>query len=899
MERIDSPHSKEVDEVFSELNAKMEGLSGAEARVRLHRFGLNELSEGSGTSLLFLILKQFKNWLVIILIVAAIISVLAGQIIDAWVIIIVVLVNSAIGFSQEYHADKAIEALRKVMVKTAKALRDQKLLAIPASELVPGDVVILEEGDRIPADGRIFMASNFRTKEASLMGESLPNSKQIIAIDRKTALADHTNMVWKSTYVVSGYARAVVTATGERTQVGEISRTLGQIVDQRSSFIKKTDLLARQMSVVAISSAVLIFLVGYFVRAFEINDILLTSIAALVAAVPEGLPAVITVVLAIGAKRMAKRNAIVREFTATETLGAVTAILTDKTGTLTRNTLTVRKVYVAGSDEFDVTGEGWLPVGNFKQGETIIDVTQRSALNKLFRIAAISNNAEINFRKESKTHELVGDPTEGALGVLARKGGLLPKEFQGFKVADLPFNSDAKFRATLWKEQDAAELMVVGAPEKLMERSKYILTSGRQLEMSDEERGHLQRKIIAWSDQALRVIALAYKPCQKHEINHQDADELIFVGIVGMIDPPRSATKVAVQKCRAAGIRVIMVTGDHVNTAVAIAKASGIIEETSRDQVQALSQQQLERLGDDEFDQAINRVSVFARLTPKMKLRIADRLQALGHLIAMTGDGVNDAPALKKADVGVAMGVIGTDVARESADVVLADDNFSTIVSAVEEGRIVFTNARQASFFLVTTNIAESATLLLAIFLGLPLPLTATQILWLNLVTDGFTGLALATEPGHGKIMEAPGKKNEQILTKQILPFLIINVALMVILSLSVFLHFRTESIALAHAGVFTVMAFCQLFNVFNLRSIRQSAFAIGFFTNRYINLAVGISVLLLVLVVQVPFLANIFHFQPIGASDFFIIVLLASSVLWSGELYKYLVNVSSANMGK
>ncbi len=891
------PHSLEIKIIIDELTSNINGLSNKDAQKRLAIYGPNEIPEAKSISLFLLLLKQFKSWLVIILIIAAIISWMTNHVLDTWVIIAVVFVNAGIGFSQEYRADKAIASLRKMIVKTAKVLRDGKLITVLSTQLVPGDVMILEEGDSIPADGRIILSKNFRTMEASLTGESLPISKNEKIYPKETALADRKNMVWKGTFVAGGYARIIITGTGLKTAIGDISETLGKIEPKRTNFMKKTDVLAKYMSVIAITSSVLIFLIGYFYRHFDINEILLISIAALVAAVPEGLPAVISIVLAIGASRMAKRNAIVRDFTATETLGAVTAILTDKTGTLTQNSLTVRKVFIPGESDYTVTGVGWFPAGNFIQQKNIINAEENSALQKLLKIAAISNNSEFRHKKKTNTYELIGDPTEGALSVLARKAGIRNEKIHHKKIDDLPFDSTIKLRATLIKKDEFHELYVTGAPEKLLERSKFVLTSHGKSKLKKKEKEEIQQKISNWSDHSMRVIALAYKKQDTNKIDEQAIDNLVFVGLTGMIDPPREDSKEAVIKCKQAGIRVIMVTGDHVNTAVAIAKTTGIIDDIAKNDVVALTEQQLLQLDKNEFDKAIKNISVFARLTPKMKLRIAERLQAMGHLIAMTGDGVNDAPALKQADVGISMGIMGTDVARDSSDLVLADDNFATVVNAVEEGRIVFTNSRQTSFFLVTTNIAESATLLISIILGLPLPLTATQILWLNLVTDGVTDMALATEPGHGEIMKSsPLRKDENILNKKVLPFLFINVTLMVGLSLAAFYYYRYDSVEKARTGVFIIMAFTQLFNVFNLRSIPKSVFEIGLFSNKYINLAISISVLLLILVTEVPFLATLFNFRSLYIVDFIILFALSSLVLWAGELYKSLIRGTSKN---
>ncbi|MEN8186699.1 MAG: HAD-IC family P-type ATPase [Bacteroidota bacterium] len=884
------PHSLNIDEILSELDCNTNGLSESDAQERLQVYGLNELPEGKTASLFLLLLKQFKSLLIIILIIAAIISWAIGHIIDTWVIVAVVLINAGIGFLQDYRAEKAIASLKKMIVKTAKVIRNGKLIVISSSQLVPGDIMVLEEGDRILGDGRIFHSKNFRTIEASLTGESIPVSKSTEKLPKEIPFADRKNMVWSGTFVAGGYAKAIVTGTGLNTAIGDISETLGKIEEKRTNFMIKTDVLAKQMSVIAFVSTILIFLVGYYYRNFPVEEILLISIAALVAAIPEGLPAVITIVLAIGANRMVKRNAIIREFTATETLGAVTAILTDKTGTLTQNTLTVKKVFTPGSSDYSVTGSGWFPAGNFVKKEVIIEPDKNKCLQKLLEIAAISNKSEFRFDEKSKTYELIGDPTEGALSVLARKGGIQTDQYKQFRIDDLPFDSDKKFRATLLNTEDHNELLVIGAPEKLLKISTSVLTQQGESKLKENTRTEISKKITGWSNQALRVIALAYKRVNSDRIDENSIDDLTFVGLTGMIDPPRPDSKEAVKKCKDAGIRVVMVTGDHINTAVAIAKETGIIDDEADNNIISLTEQQLLQLDENEFDEAIKNVSVFARLTPKIKMKIAKRLQSMGYLIAMTGDGVNDAPALKQADVGISMGIMGTDVARDSSDVVLADDNFATIVSAVEEGRIVFTNSRQTSFFLITTNIAESVTILISIAMGFHLPLTATQILWLNLVTDGVTDMALATEPGHGEILKKDHYlKNEQILNREILPFLIINVCLMAGLSLATFFHYMDENIAKARTGVFIMMAFTQLFNVFNMRSIKQSVFKIGLFSNKYINIAIVVSVLLLILVTEVSKIASIFNFESLNFTEFMTLFLLSSSVLWAGELYKKL----------
>lgn len=885
-----NPHALSIEETMRLWGCKLDGISEEVKELRaLH--GWNELPEISAMTWWKILLKQFKSLMFIILLVAAIIAFFAGHHTDTYVIIAVVIINAMIGFIQELKAERTISSLKKMIVHKARVVRNGITFMIPSRELVPGDIIVLEEGESIPADGRLIEAKNLQCMEASLTGESIPISKDCEAVPVETVIADRKNMVWKGTFVASGYAKVVVTSIGLNTAIGEISRTLSGIKREKTNFQKKTNVLARQMVIIAILSTVSLFLASYFSRNYEMDQILLVSMAALVAAIPEGLPAVLAIVLAIGSRRMAKRNAIIRDFTSVETLGAVTTIITDKTGTLTQNTLTVKKIGGLGDSDYHVSGEGWSPIGNFTKNNKIIDPNNDKVLSRMIKIAAISNNSEIKHNIQKNQYELMGDPTEGALLCMSRKAGFnLLEEETKQKLDDLPFNSKLKIRATLLANGEIKELLIVGAPEKILQLSTQILTEKGEVKMSDHDREALHNKIESWSDDAMRVIGLAYKKVNSKtvKIEEQDLNDLVFAGITGMIDPPRPDTRKAVENCKKAGIRVIMATGDHINTAIAIAKSVSIIDSDDSNEILALSEKQLLQMDDQEFDEAIKKVNVFARLTPNVKLKIAERLQVMGELIAMTGDGVNDAPALKKADVGVAMGIMGTDVARDAAQVVLADDNFASIVAAVEEGRIVFTNARQTSFFLVTTNFAEITTLITLIFLGLPMALTATQILWLNLVTDGVCDIALATEKGHNDVLEEkPVNKKEKILNKTVLPLILIMTVIMTTLSLLVYFHYLPEGIEKARTTVFIVMAFTQLFNIYNMRSLKKSVFNIGFFSNKYINIAIVVSIIIQIIIIEVPFFERIFSFQPVSALEFVVLVTMASLVLWSGELYK------------
>ena len=881
-----------TEEVLERLKTTSSGLSEDEAKKRMERFGPNEIAEAAHEPLWLLFLKQFKSLLVLVLLIAALLSYLTGNIVDVYIIMAVVLIDASIGFFMEMRAETAVSALKKMLNPQAKVIRDGEQLVVHSRVLVPGDLIVLEEGDSIPADGRLVEARNVRTVESALTGESLPESKFTEPIEAVTPMADRKNMLWKGTFVVAGYGRAVVAGTGINTEIGRVAETLSSIKSGKSHFQMKINRLAAQMGAASVFFAAVLFAVGWFMLDMDLKDLFLISVAAMVSTIPEGLPSIIAVVLAIGTHRMAKRNAIVREFTSTETLGAVSTIITDKTGTITENALTVRKIFVTDRSpqhEIEVTGEGWFPAGNFISNNVVMEPASLPAVMQLLKIAAYSNNASIRHISESDTYELSGDPTEGALLVLARKGGIAAVNTAVEKISDLPFNSNLKMRASLLREGGKSSLLVVGAPEKILSLSNKCLYRDGEKEMDNAATGEVKNKVNEWSSQAMRVIALAYKPWHKNDFDQEDVNELVFVGLAGMLDPPRAEVKEAIQNCRKAGIRVIMATGDHISTAVAIARSVGIIRDGDDSQIVGLAEEQLLALDAMEFDDAISTVNVFARLSPGTKLKIAERLQQMGQLIAMTGDGVNDAPALKKADVGIAMGIMGTDVARSSAKLVLADDNFATIVSAIEEGRIVFTNARQASFFLITTNAAEITTLIVAVSLAMPMPLTAIQILWLNLVTDGIGDMALAAEKGHGDVLnEKPLKKEERILNKSILPFLLLNVVIMAGLTIAAYRHFLPQGVETARSAAFTVMSFTQLFNLYNMRSLKRSLREIGLFSNIYITITMLSSSAITIIIIFVPFFQGIFGFGPISYGSFSLLVALSSTVLWATEIFKY-----------
>ncbi len=883
MEKEENFHSRKLDEIFSDLRSNPNGLEDKDAELRLKNQGRNILPEKKKSSQVFAFIKQFHSFLIYILIVAAIISYFFGHIIDVYVISIVVLINASIGFVQEYRAEKSISALKKLIVNYAKVYRSGELIKVNSADLVPGDVILLEEGDRIPADARIIETRDLRAVESSLTGESAPVEKSENVLPEKTNLADRTNIVFLGTFISSGTAKALVVLTGSKTALGQIAVSIEEIKPERNHFKQKTDTLALQMAIIAFIGAAIVFLIGFFFRGFLFSEIFLLTIASLVSGIPEGLPAVLAIVLAIGAYRMSRKNSIIRTLPATETLGVVDTIITDKTGTLTKNTMTSRIVFLLCQNEIKVSGFAWNPQGEFFQNGEKINPQSNQHLIKILNISALCTKATLV--KENSEYNIIGEPTEASLVVLAEKAGLKKSSLlkQVRIIDEMPFSSQQKYRASLVSCKGRNEIYSIGAPEVMLKKSQYILKNGRKTRLIPQDRSIISRKIESLTEKGMRVIGLAYKESTKSKISDSEIKGLTFAGLVAMIDPPRPEVKDAIEKAKKAGIRVIMVTGDHKGTAVSVAKEIGLIEDES-----ALTEQDLLALSEKEFVSAVLKTSVFARLTPQMKLRICSTLQRQGHIVAMTGDGVNDAPSLKKANVGISMGIMGTDVARESSEMVLADDNFASIISAIEEGRIVFSNSRRTSFFLVTTNFAEHATIISSLLLGMPLPLLPTQILWLNFVTDTGSGLGLASEPGHKETLNRkPLNSKENILTKEIIPFFIFMTIIMASITVFTFSRLLPFGIEVARTGAFAAMTITQWFNAYNLRSLRRSLFKIRPFSNKYLNIAILASIFLFLCVIYLPFLQSIFRFSYLPVKSLLLIALFSSSVLISGEIYK------------
>ncbi len=888
---MQSWHAKSKEEIFEELKTSEKGLSSLEAKKRLEVYGANAITEKKNPSRILKFLKQFNSPLIYILVLAMIISFSFGQIVDGYVILVVLLINASIGYVQERKAEKAIQSLQKLIVSYAKVYRDGQLIKIPSSQVVVGDLIYVEEGDKVPADARIIEIKDLRTQESSLTGESLPEEKSSNVISHAVSLVEMSNILFMGTMVVSGSAKAIVVETANKTAIGQVAKSLQEVIQPQMHFTKKVNQLAFQAGMLALIGASIIFIIGYFFNKLEFFELFLFTLASLVSAVPEGLPAVLVIVLAVGASRMAKRNAIIRHLPAVETLGVATVIATDKTGTLTQNKIKVEKI-ISSQGEFDVSGNGWETLGKFFKEKETINPSKFKTLEKTFSISAVCNKS--NILVKDGDYEVIGDPTEASLLVLAKKASVTKENSSEKIIDDFPFSSNLKFRATLVEKQNKKELFVVGAFENILSESIYLLKDHKE-RMERQTKDELIKKAESLSRNGYRVLAIAYKELHKENaVSPQLVHDLVFVSLVAMKDPPRLEVKDAIKKAKAAGIRIILKTGDHKETAVAIAKEIGLV--WGKD-VKVLTEVELERMNPWEFNEAVRKVDIFARVTPKMKLKIIQSLQEQGEIVAMTGDGVNDAPALKKADVGVAMGIIGTDVARESSEIVLADDNFASIVNAIEEGRIVFQNVRQTSFYLVSTNVGEQVTIVSTMVMNLPLPMLPIQILYQNLVTDTFNGIGLALEPGHHDVLnQKPRKKEEMIINKELGSFILIVAGLMALGTVPLFIYFLPQGIDKAHTVAFASMTLFQLFNVSNMRSLDKSIFKIGLFSNKWVIYSILISLAGMLSVIYFSPLANIFGFVPLKVSEIMIIALVASSVIIFGEIYKLVFHRNKSN---
>ncbi len=872
-------YAASAEESLKKLGSSPDGLSSAEAEKRLQEYGPNKFQEHHPPSLLHIFISQFKSFIVFILIAALVISALLGEWVDAVVIGVIVIFNALFGTFQEYRAEKAMEALEQMTAPHAKVLRNGRERVIPADGVVPGDIVVLDAGDAVPADVRIIQAFSLHCNEAALTGESVPDAKFSDSVGLKATVGDRNSMAYAHTTVTSGHGKGLVTATGMHTEMGKIAGMIQTIRDTETPMTRRLNELGKKLGALVLIISTLLFLIeivetpavlGAFLsfsgdisalaaslEAGGIMELFLVAVSLAVSAIPEGLPAVVTVTLALGLKRMAGEKAVVRKLPAVETLGSTTVICTDKTGTLTRNEMMVTHLY-AGGKEVNVTGEGYATKGEFSS-------PLNAELKRLLFIAAHCNDAELI----EEDNAIIGDPTEGALAVAAEKAGISKGRH---RVDELPFDSHRKLMTTI---HDSRGLMAMckGAPETVLGICESILINGKEMKLTPAMRKRILETNLHWASGALRNLGFAYKKL-KHGYEKGSVEKgMVFVGLAGMIDSARPEAKFALAKCRTAGIRVIMITGDNPATAVAIGRELGLIEEGDV----SLTGAQVERMSDEALRETVDDVSVFARVSPEHKLRIVQALQARGEVVAVTGDGVNDAPALKTADIGIAMGITGTDVSKEASDIILEDDNFATIVKAVEEGRRVYGNIKNFIKYLLSANFDEIIVVAVAAFVGWPLPFIPVQILWINLITDGFPALALGMDPPDPDVMKDKPRLKEESVFHGILPVIIMAGGLAAISSLIGFWYGLPDGIEKARTMAFTISVLFELGFVFNCRSAHQSVFNGGFLSNKWLLAAVGLGLVLQLSVIYIPFLQVMFGTAPLGAVDWVIVLVAAS----------------------
>lgn len=960
-------HNLDIAQTAAELKTDIStGLTAAEAQRRLAEGGRNVLPTGEETSLLKILISQFADVMVLMLLAAVAVSVFLREYSDAIVILVIVVLNAALGTYQEYRAEQALAALSAMQVPRVRIKRDGQVSEITAEELVPGDLVLLQEGDRIPADGRLVVAKSLNIEEAALTGESQPVEKSVAAIsETDVPLGDRLNMAFMGTAINFGRGEMIVTGTGLKTELGKIAEMLMGVEEKQTPLQVQIHKLSLTLIRGALVVVALVFVVG-LLRGFALDQMLITAIGLAVAAVPEGLPAIITVSLSLGAARMVKRNALIRKLPSVETLGSVTVICSDKTGTLTKNEMTATRLALPGIDDVDVSGIGYTPEGDFKVGQESLDPKTDPQVGRFLKAMALDTDAYLE-RDESGRFNVVGDTTEGALLVAAQKIGWTRQQLEKDlpRVAELPFSSERKAMTTVHEivSSQADGLfdgkyiaITKGAPDRLIDWAKYEHRPEGVVELSPERRQIWYNHVNNMAAQGLRVLGVAYRPLEAvpAEMTPQIERDLNLLGLVGILDPARPEAKAAVKKARAAGIRPIMITGDHALTAEAIASDLGIL----RDGERAITGSELEKMDQAQLVEALQRTSAFARVSPEHKLKLVKALQSTGEVAAMTGDGVNDAPALKQADIGVAMGITGTEVSKGAADMVLTDDNFASIVAAVEEGRTIYDNIRKFVRYLLSSNVGEILVMLVAILIGMPIPLLAIQILWVNLVTDGLPAIALGFEPGEADVMNrSPRPKGESIfargLGRQVIVLAIVLAAVTLIgfayghlihgldpfnaQTLGAETKPRAELVTLVgenevpadwdtlsvdervavlagdaaegggHEGsegllgaleriprtiAFTVLALGQMFHVAGIHAGESvSFFRVGFKSNRLLLWAILSTFVLQLLVLYVPFLSNILDTYPISLLDLGVSLILAFLVLLATEADRVFFN--------
>ncbi len=907
-------HSLTVQDVLNALDVDLaKGLTTKEAEARLAEYGPNELAERPRPGFWQLLLGQFNNFIIIILIVAALISLLLGEEIEAGAIIAIVLLNAVLGVIQESKAEEALAALKKMAAPEALVLRDGHRVTIPARELVPGDVVFLEAGNYVPADLRLTQSFNLKIDEASLTGESVPVEKVAdVALSEDVSLGDRVNSAFMSTTVTYGRGMGVVVATGMRTQIGLIAEMIQSYETEPTPLQNRLDQLGRWLGWGSLAVCAIVFveaiiqdtnlalissqgLAAYLEQTQEqIVELFIIAVSLAIAAVPEGLPAVVTICLALGMREMVQRHALIRRLPAVETLGSATVICSDKTGTLTQNEMMAVRLYVANL-RLDVSGRGYEPEGEFTNYGTPTDPHDNREIMALLTASLLCSDAVLEVESNDQNgrdgqYRIVGDPTEGAMVVAAAKAGLRREEVEGWfpRVAEVPFDSDRKRMSTIHRldgrnpsvpalpVETEYVAYVKGAPDVMLPLCSAILEDGRDVPLNPSRRQHIDNTIRDLGRDGLRVLAVAYRPLDQipEEVTPDTIEkDLTLIGLVAMIDPARPEVSPAVERARRAGIRTMMITGDYPDTARAVAEEIGLL----RPDGQVITGAEMRDMSDEELIRRIEDVDVFARVSPQHKVRIVEALKARGHVVAMTGDGVNDAPALKRASIGVAMGITGTDVSKETADMVLTDDNYASIVSAVEQGRIIYSNIRKFVYFLISCNMAEIMVIFLSTLVGMSSPLNAIQLLWLNLLTDGAPALALGMEKGDPDIMEQPPRPvKEPIINRLMVVGIVVQTIAITAAVLTAFYVGRIwdpSNPMLAQTMAFVTLSASELVRAYTARSERASLFRLGVFSNKYMQYAVLVSILLLLGAVYLPFLQPIFDTVPLTAREWKVVL--------------------------
>jgi len=905
----------EIEETLQTLNTKEMGLSQEEVQKRLQEFGPNELKKEKGISPIKLLLEQFTDILIIILLIATGLSIYLGELTDAIVIIAIVLACAILGFVEEYRSEKALEALKKMTAPTATVLRDGKDVKVDAREIVPGDIILLYTGDKVPADSRLIEAINLKADEAPLTGESTPVNKDVNPLPEDTSLSDRRNTVFTGTVVVYGRGKAVITSTGMNTEFGKIAKMVQVTEEEETPLEKRMASVGKWIGILSIAVCLMVAAIG-MIEGRNILDMILWGISLAVAAVPEALPAIVTGALAVGMYRMAKVNTIVRRLPAVETLGCTSVICADKTGTMTKAEMTVQRIYV-NDQPIKVSGVGYEPEGEFIFEDKKIDPTQEEEIITLLKIAALCNDAKLEKETETERWIAKGDPTEGALVVAAAKAGLWKEEMEKEepRIGEIPFSSEAKRMTTVHIISGKKKMAYMkGAPEIVLEKCTKIFVNGKVRKITEEDQEKILKVNEAMATQALRNLGFAFRelPESVATFDEKIEKDLTFVGIMGMIDPPREEVKDAVYLCKKAGINVVMVTGDHKLTAVAVAKEIDLLGENDA-AGKVLTGVEMDKISDEQLTEMVEKVVIYARVSPEHKMRIVKAWKAKGHVVAMTGDGVNDAPALKLAGIGVAMGITGTEVTKEASDMVLTDDNFASIVKAVKEGREIYGNIKKYLTYLLRCNVMEIIVMFVAMIavpylaggtyesgdnpkLSAAVALTAIQLLWVNLTTDGLPAIALGIDPGDPDLMERkPRDPNESVWTTDVKLYLTAIPILMSVLLLYGYFMYQpwlgTPQLLEARTQLLTAMILMELANAISARSLKYTVFKVGVFKNKFLWIAILSSLGLQLMVLYTPIFQDLFDVNAPRLQDWAYAILFTAITFTSLEIGKYIAS--------